>query len=98
MLHVSDDIQYCFPNVARLPQPVLPEEKNWLCIQKCKNNNPSFADDITLAASDATDCQQSINTIQKIVNWTKTMASNQVNADHGLEDFLEMVKKHIFIL
>ena len=25
--------------------------------------NPSFADDLTLAASDATDCQQSINTI-----------------------------------
>ena len=26
--------------------------------------NPSLADDITLAASDATDCQQSINTMQ----------------------------------
>ena len=36
--------------------------------------NPSFADDITLAASDATDCQQSINTMQEIVTWTKTMA------------------------
>ena len=32
--------------------------------------NPSFADDITLAASDATDCQQSINTMQEIVTWT----------------------------
>ena len=36
--------------------------------------NLSFADDITLAASDATDCQQSINTMQEIVTWTKTMA------------------------
>ena len=36
--------------------------------------NPSFADGITLAASDATDCQQSINTMQEIVTWTKTMA------------------------
>ena len=36
--------------------------------------NPSFADDITLAASDANDCQQSINTMQEIVNWTKTMS------------------------
>ena len=36
--------------------------------------NPSFADDIILAASDATDCQQSINTMQEIVTWTKTMA------------------------
>ena len=34
--------------------------------------NPSFADDITLAVSDATDCQQSINTMQEIVTWTKT--------------------------
>ena len=55
--------------------------------------NPSFADDITLAASDATDCQQSINTMQEIVTWTKLWHSNQVNADHGLEGFLEMVKK-----
>ena len=36
--------------------------------------NPSFADDITLATSDATDCQQSINTMQEIVTWTKTIA------------------------
>ena len=36
--------------------------------------NPSFADDITLAASDASDCQQSINAMQEIVTWTKTMA------------------------
>ena len=36
--------------------------------------NPSFADDITLAASDANDCQQSINTMQEIVSWTKTMS------------------------
>jgi hypothetical protein len=36
--------------------------------------NPSFADDITLAASDANDCQQSINTMQEIVTWTKTMS------------------------
>ena len=36
--------------------------------------NPSFADDVTLAASDATDCQHSINTMQEIVTWTKTMA------------------------
>ena len=36
--------------------------------------NPSFADDITLAASDATDCQQSINTVQEIMTWTTTMA------------------------
>ena len=35
--------------------------------------NPSFADDIILAASDATDCQQSINNMQEIVTWTKTM-------------------------
>ena len=76
MLHVSDDIQYFFSNVARLPQPVLPEEKNWLCIQNAQITvvNPSFADDITFAASDATDCQQSINTMQEIATWTKTMA------------------------
>ena len=36
--------------------------------------NPSFADDVTLAASDETDCQQSINTMQEIVTWTKTLA------------------------
>ena len=36
--------------------------------------NLSFANDITLAASDATDCQQFINTMQEIVTWTKTMA------------------------
>ena len=36
--------------------------------------NPSFADYVTLAASDATDFQQSINTMQEIVSWTKTMA------------------------
>ena len=76
MLHVSNDIQCCFPNVARLPQPVLPEEKNWLRIKNAQITvvNPSFADDIILAASDATDCQQSINTMQEIVTWTKTMA------------------------
>ena len=34
----------------------------------------SFFDLSTLAASDATDCQQSINTMQEIVTWTKTMA------------------------
>ena len=36
--------------------------------------NLSVADNITLAASDATDCQQSISTMQEIVTWTKTMA------------------------
>ena len=29
--------------------------------------SPSFAEDITLTASDVTDCQQSINTMQEIV-------------------------------
>ena len=36
--------------------------------------NPSFSDNITLPASDASDCQQSINTMQEIVTWTKTMS------------------------
>ena len=36
--------------------------------------NPSFAEVMTLAASDASDCQQSINTMQEIMTWTKTMA------------------------
>ena len=35
---------------------------------------PGFTDGITLAASNANDCQQSINTMQEIVNWTKTMS------------------------
>ena len=35
--------------------------------------NPSFADGITLAAADAKTCQQSVNTMQEIVTWTKTM-------------------------
>ena len=82
MLDVSDNIQYCFPNVVRLPQSVLPEENNWLCIQNAQ---------ITLAALNATDYQQSINTVQEIVTCTKKFRwySNQVNADHGLEDFLK---------
>ena len=69
MLHVTEDIQYCLSNIVRLPQSVLPEKKNWVCIQNAQITvvNPSFADDITLAATDANDCQQSINTMQEIV-------------------------------
>jgi Reverse transcriptase (RNA-dependent DNA polymerase) len=36
--------------------------------------NPSFADDVTLAASDARSCQVSIDAFQEIVNWTATMS------------------------
>ena len=75
MLHVSNDIQYCLSNIVRLP---CAREKK-LGMHAFKNAqitvvNPSFADDITLAASDASDCQQSINTMQEIGTWTKTMA------------------------
>ena len=54
-----------------------------------------FADDIiiTLAASDANDCQQSINTMQKLWIGPKLCHSKLANADHGLDDFFEMVKK-----
>ena len=48
--------------------------------------NPSFADNITLAASDATGCQQSINTLQEIVAWTKTMGFKPSKC-RSLKDF-----------
>ena len=56
--------------------------------------NPSFADDITLAASDANACQQSINTMQGIVNWTKTLSfkASKFRSWAG-RFFFEMVKK-----
>ena len=76
MLHVGDDIQYCFRNVVRLPQSDCQREKISYAFKNAQITvvNPSFADDITLAASDASDCQQSISAVQEIVTWTKTMA------------------------
>ena len=77
MLHVSNDIQYCLSTIVRLPQTVLPEKKIGYAFKNAQIItvvNPSFADDITLAASDANDCQQSINTMKEIVTWTKTMS------------------------
>ena len=55
--------------------------------------NPSFADDITLAASDASGCQQSINTMQEIVTWKKTMSFKASKCKSWAGSFLEMVKK-----
>ena len=55
--------------------------------------NPSFADDITLAASDANGCQESIDIIQDIVTWTKLWHSSPANVDHGLADFSGSMKK-----
>ena len=90
MLHVSNDIQYCLSNIVRLSQSILPEKKNWVCIQNAQITvvNPSFADDITLAASDVSECQQSINTMQEIELGQKLRHSKLANTDPGLKHFL----------
>ena len=60
----------CLSKIVRLPQSVLPEKRIGYAFKNAQITvvNPSFADGITFAASDANDCQQSINTMQEIVS------------------------------